>query len=267
MGVAVKHILTEPEVSESKEELVQELRRFAATNYANFLDSLSVKQLLVVKDLEYLCVNSSEQAAALQARQLLQSEKWPSDLKASGMDYSTFIIDFEKGCKGIRAFYYYIFDKCIERRNRNVGKNFMNRLATFAKASIRETWITTRSWQINQDIVKISFNPNSGNHNVLLPDKGQFAPDFIFTVIDAEGKSHSVYVEEKPMYLGSTVMSTVAYYAKKPRQLYGTSRLMLSLPERNLFHLHNYERNSTYIMTPLNDDGPLVYPPALKNID
>jgi hypothetical protein len=264
-----KPIIQDPE---TKQDLIQYLRAFTAPNYFYFLDSLTYDQLLVVKELEDLyAADSSGKSAADRARTLLKTMRWPSDLSANGMNYDIYIEDLSNRCKGIRALYYYVFDKCIERKangkERNSGKNFMVRLATFAKASIRETWITAQTWRINQDLVKVEFNNKSGNHTMLLPERGQFAADFMFTVVDEAGnpKNRPVPVEERPIRRGWDVLEAAKLYTD-PKSRYYADRVMLSSPERNSYHIYNYRTQSAYIMEPQDIYNVLTYPQALQNI-
>lgn len=238
--------------------LINELKHYPSIN-SYFLSTLTLDQLLIVKDLESTC-SANETAAANKARALLKHYPWPAGLSSKAMDYELFNKHFAEGVNGEIAFYYYVFDKCIERRGRNQNKLFMNRLATFSKASFRELWEESQKWVINGTKVTLEPNSNSSNKAALLPYHGKNAADHIIKYV-VDGKTFTAEVEEKPCL---NVNSAIEMYSD-PKKRYGANYLMLYLGSTDEFYIHNYTTGQTSEMIP--EQVFPGYPAALKNID
>jgi hypothetical protein len=240
------------------ELLINELQSYPAVN-KSFLKTLTTDQLLIVKDLEITC-SKNETLAANKARALLKAYPWPTELSSETMDYTLFSKHFEEGVEGDIAFYYYVFDKCIERRNRNQNKFFMKRLATFARASFRELWEESQKWTINNTVVNLVPNDASSKKDALLPCHGENAADHIIKY-SIDGKTFLAEVEEKPCF---SINGAIEKYSN-PKTRYYADYLMMYLESTNKFYIHNYRTSQTYEMIP--DQAFPGYPTALKNID
>lgn len=243
----------------NRDSLISGLRHYAAVT-TSFLESLTVDQLLMVNDLEITCM-TDETSAANKARNLLKNYPWPEGLSTEAMDYDLFNKHFVAGVVGETALYYYVFDKCIERRGRNKNKTFMARLATFAKASFRELWEESQKWTVEGMEVTLEPNKVGSKKEALLPYRGSFAADHIIKHTDDNGKCITALAEEKPCF---AVDDAIKKY-KDPKTRYQANYLMLYLVPNNTFYIHNYMRNKTSEMIP---EKPFPgYPNALKNID
>jgi hypothetical protein len=238
--------------------LINELKHYPSIN-SYFLSTLTLDQLLIVKDLESTC-SANETAAANKARALLKHYPWPAGLSSEAMDYELFNKHFADGVNGEIAFYYYVFDKCIERRNRNQNKFFMTRLATFAKASYRELWEESQRWVINNTVVSLLPNGASSKKAALLPYHGKNAADHVISVT-VDGNTFFADVEEKPCF---SVSGAIEKY-RDPKTRYDADYLMMYLESANRFYIHNYRTDKTNEMTP--EHAFPGYPAALTNID
>jgi hypothetical protein len=246
------------------ELLINELKQYSSVNYS-FLSTLTLDQLRMVKDLEVTCSKNEAQAAA-KARALLKNYPWPAGLSCEAMNYDLFTEHFAKGVSGETAFYYYVFDKCIERRHRNVNKLFMNRLATFAKASFRELWEESQQWTINDTQVTLEPNKESSKKAALLPQAGEYAADHIVVYVRPDGTKTVAEVEEKPCF---SVSGAIEKY-RDPKTRYGAAYLMMYLANSDGtykagFYIHNYITGLTSEMIP--ESKFPGYPDALKYVD
>ena len=237
------------------EILIDKLCHFPNVS-VSFLKTLTFEQLRIIEDLEIACVD--ENIAAAKARIVLKNYSWPKGLSSEAMNYALFTKHYAEGCIGDTAFYYYIFDKCIPRRGRNKNKFFMDRLATFAKASFRELWEESQSWTINGQKVTLEPNKESSKKAALLPKSGEYAADHIIKYINEDGHCIIAEAEEKPCFSVSGAIETY----KDPKTRYDANYLMLHLEGTNKFYIHNYRANKTSEMIP-GEDFP-GYPTALK---
>lgn len=232
-----------------------------------FLTSLTLDQLLIVKDLELGKPSENEELAASIAQHILKNSTWPAGLSNEQMDYAVFNKHYKdkSSWRGDVAFYYYIFDKCIPRRNRNISKMFMDRLATFAKASFRELWEESVNWTITQFHVKLQPNKASSKKQALLPQSGEWAADHIMEIIENNVKIFAAPAEEKPCL---SVLGAIKKY-EDPQLRYNANYLMLYLEKHDGtyvpgFYMHDYKHNKTHVMIP---DTPFPgYPEELKNV-
>jgi hypothetical protein len=229
----------------------------------SFLKSLTLDQLLIIQDIE---VNSKDEIdAQRKAQKLLKVYPWPNGLSAEAMDYDLFMKHYAESCSGDTAFYYYIFDKCIPRRGRNINKFFMDRLATFAKASYRELWEEDQKWTINGVEVILEPNKAASKKRALLPQTGEFAADHIMRFVH-DGKCYVTEVEEKPCL---SIDGAIEKY-RDPKTRYNANYLMLYLEKasgsyHSGFYIHNYAKGQTSEML-LEGIFP-GYPEELRNID
>lgn len=244
------------------EFFINQLISFPNVNL-NFLKSLTLDQLQMIQDIEMYSKNAAD--AQRKAQLILKNFPWPEGLSIEAMDYEIFTKHYAEGCSGDTAFYYYIFDKCILRRGRNKNKFFMDRLATFAKASFRELWEESQVWTINETVVTLEPNKASSKKAALLPQDGEFAADHLikFTI---DGKCFTAEVEEKPCL---SVLGAIETY-RDPKTRYCANYLMLYLENANAdypagFYIHNYEKNKTSQMIPENPFPG--YPNALQHIE
>jgi hypothetical protein len=243
--------------------IISQLSHFTNINKITFLKSLTFDQLQIVQDLELNSKN--ELVAQSKAQALLKTYPWPCELSSEAMDYRLFAQHYAEGCSGDIAFYYYVFDKCIPRRGRNKNKFFMDRLATFAKASFRELWEESQKWTINGVEVRLSPNKASSKKAALLPQTGEYAADHIIQFVQ-DGKCYTAEVEEKPCLSVADAIDTY----KDPKTRYNANYLMLYLGHFDGvyepgFYIHNYTKNKTSKMLPENKFPG--YPEALQNIN
>lgn len=229
----------------------------------SFLKSLTLDQLLMIQDIE---INSKDEIdAQKKAQRLLKNYPWPEGLSPEAMDYDLFMKHYAEGCSGDTAFYYYIFDKCIPRRGRNINKFFMDRLATFAKASYRELWEEDQNWTINGVKATLAPNKAASKKRALLPQTGEFAADHIIRFVH-DGKCYVAEVEEKPCLSINKAIETY----KEPKKRYNANYLMLYLEKANDgyksgFYIHNYATGRTSEM--LLESAFPGYPEELRNTD
>ena len=239
--------------------ILPEIEISPATRYPGFLESLSKNQLKMVNDLEST-YRHDQPAAAFKAQQTLAAYPWPAGCSATQLEFDTFDVDYERRVVGELAFYYYIFDKCIPRGDRNPELNFMERLMTFSKASKREHFEVNTDWILKTPTgdlpVSLAFDPGSGNHDVLLPRKGERAPDFKMTFV-YNNHTYTWGVEEKPCF---SVQGAIKYYdvgSKHNKDLHGADKLMLALEAdygdyKAGYYLLNYKKGITMQMIPQN---------------
>lgn len=233
------------------------LLRYAAPT-RNLLDSITLDQLLTVKNLEELA-SINETQSSIRAQDILKNTKWPQGLSATEMDYDLFYKHFTAGVSGDVAFYYYIFDKCIPRGSRNKTANYMLRLATFAKASFRELWEENQTWKCGDLIFKLAPNKQSSKKKALLPQRGEFAPDHQVVL---EGRSDKIYIEEKPWHTTDVIAAFDKWGDAK--SCYGAKYLMVYCEANNKFYLYDWGKKSYWEMTPaISFPG---YPDGFKNI-
>lgn len=235
--------------------ILPEIEFSPALNYPNFLESLDSDQLQIVDDLENT-YRQDQFAAAFKAQNTLRAYPWPTGYSSSSLNFNTFDTDNETGVTGDIAFYYYIFDKCIPRGDRNPELNFMDRIFTFSQASKREHFEVASKWILKTptgDVnATLAFDPGSGNHDVLLPKPGERAPDFKMTFV-YNGSTYHWGVEEKPCI---SVKGAIKKYSNNHKDLHGADKLMLAL-EKSYggyeagFYLHNYKTGVTMQMIPV----------------
>ena len=246
------------------EAIIESLKNLPNINMA-FLTTLTLDQLCMVQDIE-LQSAGNENIMHNKAKLILDNFPWPAGLSKEAMDYQLFEQHYIEGVSGDIAFYYYIFDRCIPRRGRNKNKFFMDRLATFAKASFRELWEESQTWTVQDNEVILEPNKASSKKAALLPKEGEFAADHIMKVVDNKGQVHTAEVEEKPCL---SITGAIEKY-KDPVKRYNAKYLMLYLERTSGeypagFYIHNYERNLTSVMIP-KEPFP-GYPSALQYID
>lgn len=233
-------------------DLRKSLLRFPATTI-QLLESISEEQLNLVKFLEEL----DEKSAEKEAKKILNNTVWPKGLSGREMDYDRFKQDLARGVAGDVAFYYYIIDKSIPRRGRNLTAPFMLRLATFAKASFRELWEETRTWTFKGTKITFKLEPNklSSKKNALLPQSGEFAPDHqIAGYIDL--------VEEKPWPLEDPQGAFDKWGNAKA--CYDAKYLMVFCEPSKCFYLYDWQADHIWEIIP--DAEFPGYPEALANL-
>jgi hypothetical protein len=235
--------------------ILPELEISPALNYPNFLESLNDDQLQIVEDLEKT-YRQNQKSASFKARAVLKAYPWPKGYSTTQLDFATFDKDYAASVSGEVAFYYYIYDKCIPRWDRNPELNFMDRIYTFSKASKREHFEATHKWILKTptgDIEAIlAFDPASGSHDVLLPQPGERAPDFKL-MFNYNGNTHVWGVEEKPCI---SVEGAIRKYSNNHKDLHGADKLMLALEAdfgnyKAGYYLHNYKTGVTMQMIPV----------------
>ena len=233
-------------------DLRKTLLKYPATT-AELLDSISEEQLGVVKFLEELDENS----ASTEAIRILKTTNWPEGLSGSEMNYNRFNQDLAQGVSGDVAFYYYIFDKSIPRRGRNLTASFMIRLATFAKASFRELWEETRTWTFEGTTQTFKLAPNklSSKKNALLPQSGEFAADH--QVVD-----YTDLVEEKPWPLKKPDGAFKKWGNAK--SCYNAKYLMVFCEPSKCFYLYDWQVGQAWKIIP--DIEFPGYPEMLANL-
>ena len=235
-------------------DLRQSLLRYPAPTAA-LLNSVTYDQLQTIKELEELaCTKQGQKKAAVKARKILNETVWPNNLSKTEMDYEIFRKHFLSGVSGDIAFYYYIFDKCIPRGDRNASLSFMKRLATFAKASFRELWEEEQVWTIKDLVFSLEPNKQSSKKRALLPQRGEFAPDH--KVANRED-----FIEEKPWH--TTDIQQAFDKWGNPESCYNAKYLMVYCEANNNFYLYDWKNKHFWQMIPSSDFPG--YPEGLDN--
>jgi hypothetical protein len=154
------------------------------------------------------------------------------------MDYETFAVDYQRNLSPDEAFYYYMIDKSIPRRDGVRYDLPMDRLNFFYKAYKREHKCKQNIWHTLDQTYsfEFSFNTESGEHSKLAPGFGQNEPDFVVTIFDSTGKNlGTVKAEEKPAY-GEPTREDIAKY-KSPKSRYNAQYVVFT---------SNYNDNTIY---------------------
>lgn len=164
---------------------------------------------------------------------------------SSEMDYETFAADYQKNLSPDEAFYYYMLDKSIPRRDGVRDASPMDRLNFFYKAYKRERKCKQSKWHTLDQTYSFEFNYNtkSGEHTKLAPGFGQNEPDFEVTIFDSTGKKlGTVKAEEKPAY-GEPTQKDIDTY-KSPKSRYNA---------RYVIFTSNYNDTTIYLVDYVNN--------------
>lgn len=164
------------------------------------------------------------------------------------MYYETFAEDYQRNLSPDEAFFYYMMDKSIPRRDGVRYDLPMDRLNFFYKAGKRESKCIKNKWHTSDQkyIFEFKYNPQSGDHTKLVPGFGQNEPDFIVTMFDSTGKILSTAkAEEKPFY-GELTQNNIDKYKSPKSRYYAQYVVFTSNYDDNIIYLVDYTNNITY---------------------